>query len=232
MSKIQFEPVDTQRQSELVARQIKSRVMATDISAGDRLPSEQTLTRDLNVSRPVVREAMRILETNGLVDIKKGRGGGIFVSHNFHKPLRDTMISLVDSGRVDIDQVNSIRLLLEPYSAIQACQNATDDELRSLKVLLEDSRKNWGNASLLKKNNLKFHVRMAEISGNPILAILVRSIIELLAELVFKRLDLNLEHRFVDIHEGIYDALQSRNRKLVEYLVKEDLIEINKELAR
>ena len=142
------------------------------------------------------------------------------------------MMSLVDAGRAEIDQVNRVRLLLEPYSAVQTCRNATDEEIHRLKVLLEDSRENWDNATHLRENNLKFHVRMAEISGNPILAILVRSIIELLAEIVFKQLDLNLERRFVDVHEGICNALKARNETLVEHLVKEDLIEVNDKLVR
>ncbi|HOP87005.1 MAG TPA: GntR family transcriptional regulator, partial [Syntrophorhabdaceae bacterium] len=82
-----FEPFKKKRYSEQIASLIQKKIIKEDILVGSRLPTERQLAEDLNVSRAVVREALRILDSLGHIQIKKGPKGGIFVSNVYHKPI-------------------------------------------------------------------------------------------------------------------------------------------------
>lgn len=232
MSKLSFEPVISKRQSEVVAQLIQDRVMAADVAVGDRLPSEQQLTEELNVSRSVVREALRILETSGLVRVRKGRRGGIFVAHGFHEPFRNSLIGLVNSGRATVEQVIALRLMLEPAAAAEACTLAGEEDLEALAKVVEDCRNHLGDAPRLRRNNLDFHLRLVEAAGNPILVMVVRSVLELLDRLVLTRLDLEMERSFVEIHADILAAVRAGRVERARRLVTNDILEVQRHLDR
>jgi DNA-binding transcriptional regulator YhcF (GntR family) len=75
-----FEPVRQDRNFEVVVQRVRDKLMRGELKPGDKLPPERELATQLNVSRNVVREALRILENAGLVHTKKGAYGGAFVS--------------------------------------------------------------------------------------------------------------------------------------------------------
>jgi len=218
------------RYPELVAKRIQKRILAQDVESGDRLPNEKELTAELAVSRPVIREALRLLEAMGLVQTKKGRGGGIFVSHHFHEPLRNSLTALIESGRVTFDHVFEARAEIEPSLAGFACKRATGSDLAELRAIIEDSRQHSHDAERLRRNNLDFHVRLAQAAGNPILAMMVQSNLEILENLVLKFLQLSIEQYFVNVHEGILEAVERRDEALAQERMRNDILEVRRRL--
>jgi GntR family transcriptional regulator, transcriptional repressor for pyruvate dehydrogenase complex len=178
-----FDRVDKRRYSEQVIENIRAKILRADLKIGDRLPGEKELINQFNVSRTVVREAIRLLEESGLVEIRKGRGGGVFVAGTLHKPVSNSFRNLIDHGAIKLEDLLDVRFLIEPHIAELAAANATSDDLGALQAIVDDSESHEGNVDLLRQDNIEFHVLLAKATGNQILSIIGESIIRLLDEM-------------------------------------------------
>jgi GntR family transcriptional repressor for pyruvate dehydrogenase complex len=134
-----FRPLEKKRYSEQVADLIQGKILGDNLRNGTVLPSEKDLAGDFQVSRSVIREALRILESSGLVTIKKGPTGGIFVADTYHKPITNSIHNLITSGEVTIDNLFDVRLLIEPHVAMEAALYAKDEDIETLEDLITDS---------------------------------------------------------------------------------------------
>ena len=111
----------------------------------------------------------------------------------YHKPIINLINNLITSGRVTIDHLFDVRLLIEPHIAMEATLHATDEDMHRLEELFEDFSHHLDDPLHLKKNNLKFHILLAKASGNPVLSLLLESVFELLVKLTLDFLDLSGE---------------------------------------
>ena len=100
-----------------VADQIRQRIFAWHLRLSDRLPAERDLAAQFGVSRVVVREAIRTLEFSGLLTVKKGAKGGIFVVQDYDRPISHSIVNLLSGGHVSLENLFEIRQLIEPYAA-------------------------------------------------------------------------------------------------------------------
>jgi GntR family transcriptional regulator, transcriptional repressor for pyruvate dehydrogenase complex len=218
-----FKPLKNKRFSDQVAEKIQNKIIEDNLSIDSGLPSEKEMALEFQVSRSVIREALRILEITGFVRIKKGPTGGIFVANGYHEPIKRSINNLISSGDVTIDHLFDARLLIEPYIATEAAKNAGEKDLRKIKALFEDANAHHDDALRLKKSNLEFHILLARASGNPVLALMLESVIELLIERSLDLLDLSLERKFIEIHQNIFNVLEQRNASEVSRLIREDI---------
>lgn len=97
---------------------------------GEKLPNEIELSEELNISRTTLREAIRILVTNGILEIKRGRG--TFVEKDFEPHQTMTSFNNLASARIDAKDLYEIRLIFEPEAAYYATIRATDSELNRI----------------------------------------------------------------------------------------------------
>jgi DNA-binding FadR family transcriptional regulator len=225
-----FEPFKKKRFSDQIAELIQKRILQDRLAAGTGLPTEKELAEEFQVSRSVIREALRILEISGLVNIKKGPTGGIFVSDLYHRPITRSLDNLITSGDVTVDHLYDARLLIEPHIAMQAALNAGSEDIQKINELVEDSFQYIDDAVHLKRNNLKFHILLANASGNPVLAIMLKSVLELLIERAWDFMDLDLERKFFQIHKEICDAVVRRQATKAGDLMQTDILEVMKTL--
>ena len=225
-----FEPLEKKRYSDTIAESIQDKILRDHLEIDTRLPSEKDLSLEFKVSRSVIREALRILEISGLVKIKKGPTDGIFVSHVYQRPIKNSLNNMVTSGQVTIDHLFDVRMLIEPHIAQEAAVNARKKDLRSLKDLIADSSRNLGDPALLKKNNLNFHLLLARASGNPVFTILLESVFELLIEQSLDFLDLSLEKGFFKIHQEIFRLIEKKQPEAAAELIKADIQDVMNKL--
>ena len=144
---------------------------------GDRLPTERELSAQLGVSRSVVREAAQRLELQGLIEIRQG--SGMKVVDKLHKPLNSAFHLLVPDEQLRLAHLTEVRQALEPENARLAAERATTAQLRELRRAherLEQARAFEGQVAA----DMDFHRLLAEASGNPISALLMQSLSELL----------------------------------------------------
>ena len=225
-----FRPLKKKRFSDQVADLIQKKIIEDNLEVGTNLPSEKAMADEFQVSRSVIREALRILEITGLVRIKKGPTGGIFVSDVYHEPIKRSISNLITSGDVTVDHLFDARLLIEPHIAKEAAVYASDGELERFKALFEDSDAHLDDAARLKSNNLEFHLLLARASGNPVLSVMLESVIELLIERSMGFTDLALERKFLQIHKNIFELLSKRKGAEVSRLIRKDIAVVRETL--
>ncbi len=220
------------RLSEDIADDIKSKILGGVYQKGQRLPAELDMARQHEVSRPVIRETLRQLEGLGLVTIKKGPRGGIFVSKGYHKPVSDTLQGLVDAGQVSEKNIFDIRLLLETYAASQAALHATATDiayLQSLLIIPED-RKN--DAIWLQKNRGAFHLHLARAARNPVLEVLMNGLIVLLRKYFVDFHDLSFETASLETYQMILDCIRKKDGVKAGQLMEEYILEMKDIVTR
>lgn len=221
-----FKPLEKKRYSEQIADLIQERILKDRMEIGTLLPTEKDLAEEFQVSRAVIRESLRILEISGLVDIKKGPTGGIFVTDGYGRPIKKSLSNMITSGEVTLDHLFDVRLLIEPHIAADAAHHAKDIHLRNLRDLISESNDHLDDVTLLKKNNIRFHFLLGEASGNPILSTLQESLLKLLVELSLDFLNLDLERHFLEVHREILAAVEKGMDRKADRLMRADILDV------
>lgn len=169
-------PAVTQpRIAEMVADILRNRIVDGDLADGDLLPKQDDLLAEFRVSRPSIREAMRILETEGLVSVRRGNIGGAEV----HAPKARNaayMLGLVmQSQHVTLTDVAAALRILEPACAALAATRADRGTavVPDLRRLNEEAEAELGDGPTFTRLARRWHATMVESCGNQTLIILV-----------------------------------------------------------
>jgi len=165
-----------------VVDEIQSAILDGRINAGDQLPSEMKLKEMFETSRGSIREALRVLEQKGLIDIKTGVAGGAVVRTPDHNQVTESLNLLVKSQQVSLKHLLDFRLEIEGTVAALAARRAKESEIKPLKELLDQARdlldRAESNGDQLVKIDTKLHVGISQISGNPIFTAVLRMVHE------------------------------------------------------
>jgi len=208
------------RLSEKIVDDIKSRILKGEYQKGERLLAELDLAKEHDVSRSVIRESLRNLEGLGLVKIKKGPKGGIFVSESYHKPISDSLRGLVDGGQVTEANIFDIRLLLETHATAQAAINADKTDIDHLNELLIIPESKKADAQWLQANRSKFHLGLARASKNPVLEVLMKGLINLLRKYFKDFHDVDFELESLISHKKILKTIEEKNPEKARALME------------
>lgn len=198
------------------------------LGSGDRLPSARDLAEMFAVATPTLREALRRLQATGMVDIR--HGSGIYVRRTHDRLLLSNphLVTLAaDRGPLILDLLDA-RLLVEPRLAELAAGRVSDTDIAGLTGILDlADHQIGGQPDALNESNMSFHVRIAGLSGNAVLAEVMDSLVELrLSEqLVVQSL---FDAREVDhrAHLGILDALRERDATLARERMAAHLVTV------
>lgn len=141
------------------------------------LPTERELASQLGVSRSVVREAIKRLEQQGLLEIRQGLG--IRTVNHLHKPLTDALEMLVPEETERLRQLIEVRLMVEPENARLSAERVTANQI----VALREVHEKLVHAESFEDSvmaDMEFHRMLAVLSGNQIATLLLQSLSELL----------------------------------------------------
>ena len=231
ISESMFRPLRKQRFSDQIAELIQKKILEDNLEIGTNLPSEKDMAAEFEVSRSVIREALRILEMSGLVAIRKGPTGGIFVTNVYHEPIKRSLSNMITSGDITIEHLFEARMLIEPRIAREAALHASEDDLSKLRDLFKDSQAHLDDPVRLKQNNLRFHLLLARASGNPVLSIMLESVIELLVERILDFVDLALERHFLSIHQEIFQVIVDHKPDEAEKCIIADIQNVRQKIT-
>ena len=192
---------------EEILQQILSLIRQADLRPGDRLPSEKEITTATNASRPSVREALRALKTMGIVETRPGAGSYLKTIESASL-IRHEVVSLVLMGE-STNEVIAARKVLECEVA-RLASHRSPEELASLEHILDDMRARAISGKGMYESTWTFHMALAEVAGNRVMAKLVRILYDMVGE-VQKRVywpNIDLQEEF-ESHEKLYRAVLS-----------------------
>jgi DNA-binding FadR family transcriptional regulator len=175
-----------------VAEAIKDWVVEQGLQAGNRLPNEAELIERFGMAKGTVREAMRILEAQGLIKTRTGPGGGSFVHEVSRQRAKALLGNYFYFKDLTIGDIYQLRLTLEPELAASLAGKLSDDVLTSLEENI--STYSEPAASLDEERDqhvasLRFHAILAEQAKNPLLGFVIDFMVNLLTDLtVYRRL--------------------------------------------
>lgn len=167
---------------EQIAKQLLQYIVTENLQPGDLLPSEIRLAEDFGVSRSVVREAMRAVAAQGVVEVVNGKGAMV-------RPVDDSVLRLffqraIDIGHGSYVELMEIRTALEVQSAGLAAQRRTPPEAESLQRTVAAMQGELANLAVYAELDVEFHLLVAEAAHNQLLYHLISSIRKLLKDVV------------------------------------------------
>ena len=177
---------DKRRTFEEVTDQIRDLVADGTLKPGDRLPSERDLATRLGVGRPALREALRTLESAGLLDLRKGKSGGAFVSHGKPDVVSDNFRDLLTLRHISIEELFEARLWIQGTLVRVACQRASDEDLEALDENVRQAERchDEGRVEQRIAANIEFHNLLAAAAHNPVMILVLRALTDALRSLV------------------------------------------------
>lgn len=193
---------------EEIADKLEEMILSDEIPVNEKLPSEQALATGFGVSRPVVREALMLLNARGLITQKNGEG--TYVSRPTPDAFSQTMNRIAQMSNIDIITLFEVRLVLEVLSAQKAATKASLEDLRVLEDLLEEMKKHRDDDERFAALDSEFHTMIAQIGGNEILFLFVNSLVHQITAMIQKNLTLEgANEDALRYHEKIIQAIRS-----------------------
>ena len=227
-----FEKIRSERLSEKVAEQLRQAISDGKFKVGEKLPSQPDLAELMGVSRPSIREAVKLLELQGMIETVQG--GGTVVKNIAAQEIKTPMEALLSSDKEKIMELTDVRALLEVWSAKRAATNRTEDELQRILSLVEGMEKDFETGSIHYELDAKFHKEIAGATHNTILTHLVGSVFDLIRESIkFHREQMFVSRRdqekILEHHRMVYDAIRDQDPtraeaemyKHLQYVIRE-----------
>lgn len=169
---------------EVVADRLRRQIVRGELQVGDRLPPEDELTAQLGIARTTLREALRILESQRLLQIRRGRGGGPVVTMPDASALADGVGALLQMQGTTVGDLDHARLIIEPRLAGELARNHTPDDLAALQTVVDRAAAaaKVDDAVAFGRAIVEFHETIVERAGNNTLALFSRLLHTLFAQ--------------------------------------------------
>jgi len=172
---VRLTPLQVPKASDVLADDLRERILRGDFPEGTALPPERELVNQTRMSRATIREALRILEVQGLVRIKTGRAGGAYVSRPGHDSMADSVDLLIRARQIRIPALLETREAIEPFCAQLAATHRTDEDLGRLEAANEAMAADGTLAEFLQAN-VDWHVAVAVAGHNELLTGFMRAL--------------------------------------------------------
>lgn len=176
----EWAPLPRVRTYELVLQRIEAQIVSGALSAGERLPPERELAELLGVSRPAVREALRVLEAQGALksQVGQGPGSGTIIDRLPSDALIRLLRLHVALGSFPLADVIETRVTLERSIALLACRNARPQDISRTRAILESMDEPDITQETFNQLDIDFHMEIAEAGGNRLMCDMTRAIRE------------------------------------------------------
>jgi GntR family transcriptional repressor for pyruvate dehydrogenase complex len=209
-----FQKIDHMRSADAVVEQIEELILHGILRSGDRLPAERDLVAQVDVSRPVLRDALKTLEDRGLLTSRQG--GGTYVADLIGTVFSDPIVDLIGRHPSANNDYLEFRKDIEGLAAAHAATRATEADRTILKRIITDMEDAYESGDRAREAELdvEFHQAVGEAAHNLILLHTLRACYRLLSNGVFFS-QLKLYHHptaretILDQHRAIAEAILS-----------------------
>ena len=206
--------ITRQKLSDQVYDRLWSMIVSGELAPGDSIPSERFLMKKFGVGRPAVREALQTLSNKGVITISQGERSRV---NELNAAIAVAQVNeiaklLLSSKPSNLAHLKEVRKILETGSVQLAIQNFTPDDATRLRGLIDAQREELENHKNFILADIAFHGEIAELSGNPLLQVVIRAMLSWLLEYYTPVLHWSgREGTTLSEHAELVDYLESHN---------------------
>ncbi len=225
---IKYEPVIKQSVSNQIADQIQISITDGTLRADDKLPTEEELARQFNVSRPTVRDALKRLAAKSLIRSRRGPSGGTFVtapsSEEVSEFLKSSVALMVSLGVFDLSEIAESRHELELVCVRLAVGRRTDVELERMEKEIKLQKDDTLSDEEFCSSDVRFHRALVNATHNSVLQFQMYTVIEALQPVenmvIFR---FRKRSKIIRQHAKIYRAIQAQDLEMAENAINEQM---------
>ena len=208
-------PVNVPKAADVLAGILREKILEGDLNEGMPLPNERDLGTQAGLSRASVREALRILEGEGLIATRVGRNGGSEVVRPSSATIERSVAIFIRGQRLRLEAVLETRAAIEPPSARFAALHRTDADLAAMEVCHQtlEQASEAGDIPAYVRANLDWHVQVVRASHNELLIAFISAV----SQSVYLTTDLDgfnstaVRNAVIRAHRRVMDAIQTRD---------------------
>ncbi len=207
--------------SEQIALQIRRYLEQQDLQPGDRIGTEAELAEEFGVSRPTLREALRLLSASHLIRVGRGRAGGIFVARTpnegMGRNVSESIALMLAAETISMSELLDTRMFLEVPLAGRAALQADESVVARLEAAIEDAAGERPGTDRFNEADARFHQILAEAAGNDLLLALTAWILEVLQPTLIAHISVNVDGAaIIEQHRAVLRAVRRRQRSAAE----------------
>jgi DNA-binding FadR family transcriptional regulator len=206
-----------------VVEQIQDAILSGKLEPGSKLPAERTLKDVFNTSRGTLREALRVLEQKGLIDIKLGVAGGAIVKRIDTEPIIESLALLIRSGEVSLKHIAEFRIIIEGSIMELAARHTTKKDIQDLEALFSEAKACYKNSDWenFLKIDEKMHTHIGIMTRNPVFQFVQKSIHENIHQYYEEHLSMNKKRALENLtdFEKIIAALKINDAKTASSII-------------
>jgi DNA-binding FadR family transcriptional regulator len=226
-----FVPVQHNRAFESVVSQIEGAIHSGEYKTGDYLPSERALSEEFAVGRSTVREALRILESMGLIATSPGSRKGAKVSASMQKGLTRMIDGAIKVEEIPLVDLIQYRMITGAAVNHLAARLRTDAQLQAMQHAIDDMKKSSrDDTAEFARADTEFHRIIREAAGNSVIEMVNAAINGAIVSLMHAAIDQSTNTEatratFIDVHEQILAAIRQRDSGEAARLAHQSLLE-------
>jgi GntR family transcriptional repressor for pyruvate dehydrogenase complex len=206
--KLTITPIERRKTYELVAEHLTAQIGERALAPGTPIPSERELVEAFKVGRSSVREALRMLESRGLIE---NRGNGTFVVSQIRNTLNQSLGLLLSVDEADLRELFEVRRILEGECAALAAARRSDEQLERMEEAIAQMRAGLTSELEYIAADVQFHLTIAEASGNRVAAHLMHAIRDQVQRALGTVFHIpGSPERSIEQHREIVDAIRLR----------------------
>ncbi|MCF8144504.1 MAG: GntR family transcriptional regulator [Deltaproteobacteria bacterium] len=220
----------SEKVSDNIIAQIRDAILSGRIKPGDRLASEKELIDQFGVSKATMREALRVLEVIGLLEIRKGISGGAFVAEVDMRTTLHAIVNFLHFQTVSVKEITMLRYLIEPSVAQVAAAKRTDKDIEKLEQVIGEGITPGDNEV---SKEISFHRYLARMTENTILTLTI-DMIDNLLKAMKKKIGLPPEFyaHVRDAHTIILECLVQQDGLAAKIAMANDVVGVGRYICK
>ena len=234
---IKYDQLETKSLARQIADNLQTAIFNGDVRADERLPSEHELAEKFEVSRPTIREALKILAARNLTRSRRGPSGGTFVKRPTQEEVREiisnTTTMLINSGELDFKSFHEARYEFETYCCRLAAERRKPEHLKKMKVECEIQNDPTTNHEEFCHSDVRFHRNIVDATDNPLLRLIIDPVFDALQPIfnmaIYRYRD---RDRIVSQHKQILTAIESHDADKAVKVMVEQLDDLHEQMHK
>ena len=234
---IKYDSLETKSLARQIADNLQTAIFNGDVGADERLPSEYELAEKFDVSRPTIREALKILAARNLTRSQRGPSGGTFVKIPTQEDVREiisnTTTMLINSGELDFQSFHEARYEFETFCCRLAAERRKPLHLEEMKVELEIQKDPTTNHVEFCHSDVRFHRIIVDATDNPLIRMIMDPVFDALQPIfnmaIYRYRD---RDRIFSQHKQIYDALKNQAADKAVKAMIEQLDDLHEQMLK